>query len=392
MMTLATFGIALTLGTTLGTTPAPQPTLQEAEADFPPIASSRFAPEDATIRELRMLGEPAPLPDAGTPLIGPPLEAWSEDGYTLLVFWSPFVGGSGQHLARLAQVDRDQDHIQGISIALGPRDRARSVLEDLPGRGETIPPRTIVDEGDTWRQTYLEPLGLTSLPAVVAIDRQGRVSYHSPLQAMLRPLADIVADTWDPSAYRRDALEYTARMNLYRIIEQGRSKARRGELDWDQVLAITDEGLALDPRNTPLLVKKFDILLADAGRPTEAYEFGREIIEAFPRSPITLNELAWHTVSFPNVRFRDLDFALETSRRANVIQGWTDYGQLDTLARIHWLRNEASEAIRIQRQAVALAPDTWHGDAVRANLEAYTDGSIAPGEMPRPYRSPRQPR
>ena len=209
---------------------------------------------------------------------------------------------------------------------------------------------------------------------------------------MLRPLADIVSNTWNPDSYRGDALEYSARMNLYRLIEQGRSKARRGEITWDQVLGITDEGLALDPNNTPLLVKKFDILLADANRPEEAYEFGREIIKAYPRSPITLNELAWHTVSFPNVQVRDLDFALEASRRANALQGWMDYGQLDTLARIHWMRGDEAEANRLQRKAVALAPDTWHGDGIRANLEAYTDGRLAPGELPQPYRSPRQPR
>jgi len=383
MMTLATLGIALSLGTT--------PALQDADAELPPIATSRFAPPDSAIRELRMLGEPAPLPKVGAPLVGPPLEAWSKDGYTLLVFWSPFVGSSGEHLARLAEVDGNHDHIEGVSIALGPRNQAERVLANLPGRSPSAP-RTIVDEGNTWRDAFLEPLGLTSLPAVVAIDREGRVSYHSPLQSVLRPLADIVGDTWNPGNYRRDALEYTARMNLYKVIEQGRSKARRNELTWDQVLQVADEGLALDPMNTPLLVKKFDILLADANRPEEAYAFGRKIIETFPRSPITLNDLAWHTVSFPNVQVRDLDFALEASRRANAVQGWMDYGQLDTLARIHWLRGEEAEAIRIQRKAVGMAPDTWFGDGLRANLEAYTDGRLAPGEVPRPYRSPRQPR
>ena len=389
MMTLATLGIALSLGTT--------PALQESDAKLPPIATSRFAPPDSAIRDLRMLGEPAPLPKAGEPLVGPPLEAWPKDGYTMLVFWSPFVGSSDEHLARLAQVDRDHDHIEGISIALGPRDRAQGMLQNLPGREKAgrekvTPPRTIIDEGNTWRETFLEPLGLTSLPAVVAIDREGLVSFHSPLQAMLRPLADIVSDTWDPQNYRGQALEYSARMNLYRLIEQGRSKARRGEITWDQVLKLTDEGLTLDPKNTPLLVKKFDILLADANRPEEAYEFGREVIAAYPRSPITLNDLAWHTVSFPNVQVRDLDFALEASRRANALQGWMDYGQLDTLARIHWMRGDEAEANRLQRKAVALAPDTWHGDGIRANLEAYTDGRLAPGELPKPYRSPRQPR
>lgn len=384
MMTLAMLAIAIGVGS------APLP-MQEADSGIPPIATSRFAPDPSTIPDLRMIGDPAPLPESGTTIVGPPVDSWPDDRYTLLIFWSPFVGGTAEHLARLGEVDEAHDHIQGISIALGPRDRSEAILADLPGRDPRIP-RTIVDEDGVWRQAFLEPIGITSLPAVVAIDRAGLITFHSTLESVLRPLSQIVADTWDPTAFRTDALEYSARMNLMETIEKGRSLARRDQITWNDVLAIVREGLELDPRNTPLLVKEFDILLADADRPEEAYEVGRRIVEAYPKSPITLNDLAWHVVSFPNVRVRDLDFALEVSRRANALQGWMDYGQLDTLARIHWMRGEEAEAVRLQRKAVSMAPDTWYGDSTRANLNAYTDGILAPGEMPRPYRSPRQPR
>ena len=111
----------------------------------------------------------------------------------------------------------------------------------------------------------------------------------------------------------------------------------------------------------------------------------------FPRSALTLNDLAWHVVSFPSVGHRDLDFALEASRRSNALQGWTNAGALDTLARIHWLRGDPEEAVRWQRKAVSQAADSWFGDEARENLRVYTDGSLAPGEMPRPYVSPRRP-
>ncbi|MCP4836471.1 MAG: hypothetical protein GY895_17090 [Phycisphaera sp.] len=392
MMTLAMTVITASIAATPAPMQeSPSETVRESAREMPPIATSRFAPDRSSIRELRALGKAAPPPPGGELVVGPPLEAWSEDGYTLLVFWSPFVGGASEHVGRLGQVVRDTAHIDGVSIAFGPRDQVEAALADLPGRDPVIP-RTIIDSEDAWRDTFLAPLGLTSLPAVVAIDREGRVSYHASLRGMDQPLSMIVADTWNPDDYATSALEYAARMNLTRVVEEGRSLARRDQASIDQVLETLREGLRLDPRNTPLLVKEFDILLADADRPEEAYEVGRRIMEAFPTSPITLNDLAWHVVSFPNVRDRDLDFALEASRRANAIQGWMDYGQLDTLARVHWMRGDESEAVRVQRMAAGLAPDTWYGDAVRANLEAYTDGRLAPGDMPPRYRSPRQPR
>ncbi len=363
---------------------------QEAPPDLPPIARSRFAVPASSFRELRMIGEPAPAPRAGETLHGEAIDAWAPGNTTLLLFWSPFVEGAGEHLARLAEVGREQDHIEIASIALGPRDRVEAVLGDLPGRNPTAP-RTVVDPTGAWRDAFLKPLGLTELPAIVAIDGDGRIQFHGPLRTSSMALGSLVSQTFDPAEYTRNALEYGARMNISRLVNEGRARARRGELPWDAVLGMLREGIALDPQNTPLRVLEFDVLLADADRPDEAYEVARRIMADFPTSPLTLNDLAWHIVSFPNVSRRDLDVALEAARRANAVQGRLDSGVLDTLARVHWLRGDAAEAIRLQRIAVGHAPDTWQGDDTRENLRVYTDGSLAPGDMPRPYRSPRTP-
>ncbi len=363
---------------------------QETPSDLPPIATSRFAVPASSFRELRMIGEPAPAPVAGETLHGEPVESWTPGHTTLLLFWSPFVAGSAEHVARLQEVTGPIENVDGISIALGPKDRVEAMLENLPGRNP-VPPRTVVDATGAWRDAFLQPLGLTELPAIVAIDGEGRVLYHGPVRTSSLTLGTIVSGAFDPGKYRRDALEYGARMNVQRIVNEGRSRAKRGELSWDSVVEVIRQAIELDPQNTPLRVLEFDVLVADADRPDEAYEVGRKIMADFPTSPLTLNELAWHTVSFPNVSHRDLDFALEAARRANAVQGWFDSGMLDTLARVHWMRGESDEAIRLQTIAVGYSPDTWQGDETRENLRVYTDGSLEPGQMPRPYRSPRTP-
>ncbi len=363
---------------------------QELPPDLPPIATSRFAVPSSSFRELRMIGEAAPAPIPAETLHGDPVESWAPGRTTLLLFWSPFVAGSGEHVARLQQITGGLDGVEGISVGLGPKDRVVAMLDDLPGR-DPVPPRTVVDPTGEWREEFLKPLGLTELPAIVAIDGEGRVLFHGPVRTSSLSLGSIVSGTFDPVKYRRDALEYGARMNVQRIVNEGRARARRGEIAWDSVLEVLREAIAFDPLNTPLRVMEFDVLLADADRSEEAYEVGRRIMAEFPTSPLTLNDLAWHVVSFPNVSNRDLDFALEASRRANAVQGWFDPGMLDTLARVHWLRGEVEDAVRLQTIAVGNAPDSWAGDDARENLRVYTDGSLAPGEMPRPYRSPRTP-
>ena len=365
------------------------PPLGGTQADQHEMASSRFAPDSGTIRELRMIGEAAPPPPGGTMIKGDPITDWNTTGPTILLFWSPFVGGTGTHLAQLGDVGVKSKKIETLSIASGPRSRVEDTLDNLPGRAP-IAPRTILDDAGRWRQTFIEPLGLTTLPAVVALDDNGEVVYHGPMNTASMALAKISADTWSADGYRDSVLEYNARQQASIALSEIRGRVRRGQATTEEAIALAEELIELDPRNGGRQVSKFDILLANADRSDDAYAYGREIATRFPDNYLILNDLAWNTVSLPNVPRRDLDFALEMSRRANAIQGYTDHSVLDTLGRVWWMRGDADEAIRWQLKAVARAFGTWHGDSTRANLDAYTNGYLKPGEMPPPYRSPRR--
>jgi tetratricopeptide (TPR) repeat protein len=185
-------------------------------------------------------------------------------------------------------------------------------------------------------------------------------------------------------------MEYMSRQQASVALAEIVGRVRRGQATADEALALAEELIELDPENGGRQIAKFDVLLTVADRPDDAYAYGREIAARFPNNYLLLNDLAWNTVSLPDVSRRDLEFALEMSRRANAIQGYIDYSVLDTLARIWWLRGNADEAIRWQLKAVARAYGTWHGDSTRANLDAYTNGYLKPGEMPPPYRSSRR--
>lgn len=366
---------------------------QEASATTadgpPPITTSRFAPPASSFRELRSIGEAAPPMPTGPTVAGAPATDYEPDSTTILLFWSPFMPGSGQHLSNLDRATRDREGVDGLAIAFGPEDRTRTFLERGRQSGEV--PATVVDSMERARKTFLEPLGISTLPAVVAVDGDGKIIYHGNANESSIALGQIIGGTWDPDAYRAKAIEWGARRNVTEEVNRLHGQARRGQISIDDVLAVLDEAIALDPRNEVFHIRKFDVLLLAPDRRDETYEFGREIIARFPKSFMTLNDLAWHVVSYPGVTHRDLDFALEASRRSNALQGWIDPSHLDTLARVHWLRGDAEDAVRWQRLAASQAADTWFGDDVRENLRVYTDGSLAPGSMPRPYVSPRRP-
>lgn len=389
---LGTFALAApVLGQTAipGQPTQPKATTPKATPPSSEMAASRFAPDQDTIRELRMIGDPAPPPLGGTMIKGDPITEWHAGGPTILLFWSPFVGGTEPHLAQLGDLGQQSEKIQTLSIASGPRSRVEQVLESLPGRAPVVP-RTILDDTDAWRKAFIEPLGLTTLPAVVALDQNGEVVYHGPMNTAAMALARVCSNNWSSEGYRNTVLEYMARQQASIALVEIRGRVRRGQATADEAVALAEELIELDTRNGGRQISKFDILLTTADRPDDAYAYGRDIAARFPNNYLILNDLAWNTVSLPDVSRRDLDFALEMSRQANAIQGYTDHSVLDTMGRIWWLRGDADEAIRWQLKAVARALGTWHGDSTRANLDAYTNGYLKPGEMPPPYRSPRR--
>lgn len=391
------FATSLLMAALLSTTTAAQTPIpgQAGGSAAPPadrpMARSKYAPDPSTLPELRMIGTLAPSPPPGTMIEGEPVTAWNDDGPTLLVFWSPFVGGrTAEHLAQTAGVDAQLESVEAISIASGPRARVEAVLDALPGR-DPIKPRTVLDDTGAWKRMILDATGQTRLPAVVALDPDGRVIFHGPMDTSSMALANVASGKWSADAYRDNVLEYFARQNASVALADVNGRVRRGTATPADAIAVADELIALDPRNGSRQIAKFDVLITTAADPEAGYAYGREIAARFPDNYLLLNDLAWHTVSLPGVGERDLDFAMEMSRRANDIQGYMDDSTLDTLARVWWMRGDAAEAIRWQRRAVARALDTWHGDATRANLEAYTGGYVQPGQLPPAYRSDRRP-
>jgi tetratricopeptide (TPR) repeat protein len=138
-----------------------------------------------------------------------------------------------------------------------------------------------------------------------------------------------------------------------------------------------------------LQADRFEYLLEEMNMPEQGYAYGEEVASRFAEDYITLNDLAWRIVSRESIQTRNLEKAQSFSDRANAIRAYRDYALLDTLARIYWMKGDLPRAIRWQRKAVALAPDSWHGDSTRHNLMVYESGNLTPGTLPSRWVSPR---
>jgi tetratricopeptide (TPR) repeat protein len=149
--------------------------------------------------------------------------------------------------------------------------------------------------------------------------------------------------------------------NRAQVLEQ------RGERE--QALADYTQALAFDPDDLPSYHNR-SWLHMQGGDHARALADTLEAHRRAPDDPSTHNNLAWLLATFPDPEARDLSHALDHARRACELTSWQDAACLDTLALVCARAGQREEAIRQQRAALELAPESLREEFQR-RLEAY---------------------
>lgn len=335
------------------------------------------------------LGVEVPNPPQAFVAHGAPFEEWPEGKAVLLVFFSPF---SKPSLAALQAIEQQSEMNPGIivvGIAPDAVDRIQAALENVPN---SLPfPTLLADPTGVWKQTYLTPTGRTRLPVAVAIDRDRTIAWHGRAEprSVGPPLAMLSANMWSQSLFAERVERSALRINNARRIGAARQAAAANG-NHQRVLDVFDQAIQTDPKNSVVQADRFEYMIKDMNEPALGYAYAEDVASRFANDYVTLNDLAWRIVSRARIETRDLEAAMRFCDRANALRAYRDYALLDTLARIYWLMGDGGRALAWQRKAVALAPDSWHGDSTRHNLSVYEKGELPPGTLPKRWVSPRQ--
>jgi tetratricopeptide (TPR) repeat protein len=143
------------------------------------------------------------------------------------------------------------------------------------------------------------------------------------------------------------------------------------------------KALALAPANATLHHRLAVALLIDGGSASEAIEHLHKAIEGEPAWPAPYNALAWLRATSPDSTVRDTAEALRLGARASELTGGHDPRVLDTVAAAQAAAGRFSEAVRTQREAIAIvarAPGDTLARGMRERMNLYERG--------RPYREP----
>jgi tetratricopeptide (TPR) repeat protein len=180
--------------------------------------------------------------------------------------------------------------------------------------------------------------------------------------ALEKPLAKIVAGTWDIAAQIKIA---TAEEKLARALKAEDAKG---------ALAAIETVVALDAAlESQYATTKFEVLLHDK-QYAEAYAYGVKLVDGlFKDDADALNQLAWSVVDpeATDVEKHDLAFALKAASRANELTSGKSPGILDTLAKVHFDMGDVAKAIDIQQKAVDATQDAQMKKDLTERLEQY---------------------
>ncbi|MCK4341773.1 MAG: hypothetical protein KAY37_08630 [Phycisphaerae bacterium] len=97
---------------------------------------------------------------------------------------------------------------------------------------------------------------------------------------------------------------------------------------------------------------QFLTLLRDFNDPDQAYKFGRAFMKEIWDDGPALNRLAWAALTEEGLEKRALRFVEKAAGRANELTESRDAECLNTLARLHYERDDLPAALKWARQAV----------------------------------------
>jgi hypothetical protein len=326
-------------------------------------AGARAAGQEAPAR--LTLGDDAPVMDVAGWVKGEPVTGFEPGRVYVIEFWATRNRRSLAGMSSLSDLqDRFRDRgVTIVGITGEEPQRVAEFLGAVDGQGvplsEHVHYSLAVDPDGSVNRDYLAAAG-AGIPTAFVVGREGKIEWIGLLQDVGAVVEAVVGGRWNRESH---VVALELRRDLALALRRGR--VREGVEILDRLIAMD---LARSDRHR---IRKFSVLLKTANDPEAAYAAGRELVRDKWDDADMLNEIAWFVVDEPGIMTRDLAFAMETAKRANVLTEGKNAAILDTVARVYWEGGEAGTAIVWQYKAVQRAIGTPWERPLRRTLERY---------------------
>lgn len=319
--------------------------------------------------------KPGVLAEQGTQF--KPITEFEKDKVYVLEFWATWCGpcvASMPHMTDLQEKYADYD-VTFIGVSDEPLPTVVDFLfKEYKGDGKIQNNRIgytlTTDPDESVKKDYFRAAGQTGIPCAFIIGKDNRVEWIGHPMTMDDPLNKVVHDNWDRQTFKKQwDQEQAVQRDMNKM--RGTYMTAINSGNYEKALSMLNDMQEKYPDNSTIRFMKFDLLLVQMDRADEAYEIGNEILEENWDNAALLNQLAWNVVDNPQIKTRNLDFALKAAKRANELTEGKDAAILDTVARVYWEKGDKKTAIKWQKKAVEYAGDDPMGDQVRDTLKKY---------------------
>jgi thiol-disulfide isomerase/thioredoxin len=243
-------------------------------------------------------------------------------------FWTTWCQRCREIIPQVMELQKKFKEREVVFMAL--TDEAPSIVNLFVKKmGERIDFPVGIDERDRLYQAYMNGFGVSGLPYVFVIDKDGLLVWYGDSMGILeKVLEQLVAGKFD--------LQAAIKRDQFRKLQQG----------------------------------YLTMINAPEERAT-ANQQAEEFLSVAAKEPAVLNEFAWSILTNPKVKYRDVALALRTAKLAFEASGGKNGPVLDTYARALSENGRNNDAIQIQKTAIGLARDEEQRIEFEANLRKY---------------------
>jgi thiol-disulfide isomerase/thioredoxin len=328
------------------------------------IVLALLAPADADEAGPKV-GDAAPELRVSEWLRGEPVSHFERGRVYVIEFWATWCGPCIHAMPHLSEVQR-QYMDKGVTvIAVDVMDEdvgaARALMKRL---GANVENRVAIDANTTGEKvgaTAKAWLGANrEIPRCVIVDRDTKIAWIGHPKRVDGPLHAICAGTYD--AANQSLIDETfAELDL----QLGLAKRKK---QWNRVLALLDQMHAADPFSTPLNHTTRIQAFLEEGDYESAQRFVQQVV-ADSSDVRLMGQLIGQLLSGPEKSKLDMDFVLETARKASENGDSDDPVALSALARAFEARGDDAAAMEVWKKMLDLDDPVIDKDTVRARID-----------------------
>jgi thiol-disulfide isomerase/thioredoxin len=328
------------------------------------------------------IGDPAPKIDVKAFLKGEPVSKFEPGKLYVLEFWASWCGPCIENIPHLTELQRKYRGVTFIGVSIWEKDQAE-VRPFVDKIGECMSYRVAVDSvaekedrfNGAMGKAWMDAAGQKFIPTAFVVNQEGKIVWIGDPTDLDRPMAKIVAGSWDLATAREERQRATKEeATILRLM--GKVETALGTGDPGKIIAAVDEIVGEAPKaELTLGSEKLDALI-NLGPQDRALEYAKKLSQTqMGEYSQGLNVIAWRIVR-PAVKFKLdeklIQFALDIARRADEKADGRFPPIADTLARAYFVAGDMTKALETQERAVRLAQGTFYErEGMKNRLEQY---------------------